>query len=443
MTKGKKKQQPQRAARQRPPRRAKARKVKLAREPENVLIPSGVNNRATMPTASQTYSFGGEEVIATYTAPEVAEAGHKIFNAQISHTSVARLALLANGFQRIKWNKCHLHLVALNGSTTTSGYTAGFFEDPQIEPPADGSAVIPTLTALRSATVRQNWVESTTGMLLKLSDLPEMYTTLGSDIRRFAIGRFVAALTGSPGPNTTYQLMLKYHVTLSVPQAATLGGIVPTDEFLVTNNVSPGANGNAPDTGPAAGDPLGSRPSLPVTSTAALPPPGEWLCPGGTGYIALKSTTGETFAPGLDWEDATDIMDKVYSAYDWERVYSIIVAEGSTWDTVLHRTSETGAPRPWTTGQLIGPIVVTAGLNNRGMSVPANFRGFQPRPFPTSESGPAQWPKIFGGTPILQAGDSLFRRAATSTSDVAELFSQVKEKALLERIAALELMHTS
>lgn len=418
--------------------RRRNRAGQMPRNQENVLIPSGVNNRATMPVASQNYSLAGEEVIAIYTAPDVAEAGHKIFNVQVSHDSVNRLSLLSKGFQRVKWHQCHLHLVALNGSTTTSGYTAGFFEDPEIAAPPDGSAVIPTLTALRTTAVRQNWVESTTGMILKLADLPEMYVTPGSDVRRFAIGRFVAALTGSPGPNTTFQLMLKYHVTLSVPQAAVVGGITPTDEYLVPNNVNPGSTGNFADTGPAAGTPLSARDSIPVTSSSPLPPAGEWLCPGGAGFIELHSAGTSTYTPGLDFENATDLMEQQRDNYNWQRVYSIVVGTTTTtWDEVLYRGDDTTPPRAWTSGQRITPLVVTAGLNNRGYTVPAGMRGFQPTPFPVSEGGPALWPLVLENTRILRAGDVLVR--APTTMDVIDAaVAAVEREKLASRVEVLE-----
>jgi len=415
---------------------------RMPRVQENVLIPSGVNNRATVPVGSQTYTLSGEEVVSTYIAPAAAVAGTKMFNVQVSHNSVARLGLLSGGFQRIKWHTCHLHLVALNGSTTTSGYTAGFFEDPQIAAPPDGSAVIPVLTALRTTAVRQNWVESTTGMILKLADLPEMYTTLGSDIRRFAIGRYVAALTGPPGTNTTFQLMLKYHVTLSVPQVALAREIVG-DTFTVTADVSPGTTGRVSRTN---APPLAAVASTPVSSTSPVPPVGEWLCPGGSGFMSLRAgAAAVVFDPtgeGLDaWDSAVDVMDLVRTHMAWRKVYSIIVGAGVTsWDDVLYRTSEAATPTRWTTSQLTTPL--PAGVDGAGQawgfSVPANFAGFLPSPYPSSPSAPNSWPQTSVLVPIIVSGSVLLKVGLTTNADIERYESDWEQRMTANRIQELE-----
>lgn len=155
------------------------------------------------------------------------EPGTLIFNNLITPRSCRRLALLASAWQRIDWLKASAHLVALNGSLVQSGYTMGFIEDPEVTMPSDPKDTIPFLTALRSTTVRQNWVESTAGVQVGLADKPEMYTVLGTDVRRFSPGRIVVAVAGDVKENCTFQLMLRYTVRLYVPFAApvaVLGG---------------------------------------------------------------------------------------------------------------------------------------------------------------------------------------------------------------------------
>lgn len=207
------------------------------------LLPSGVNNKATMPTEAQQYRPKGEEVVEIINVPPGSVVGDVVFNKLITPTSVARLGVLSKAFQRIDWSSCSLHLVALNGSTIQSGYTMGWIEDPEIQPPTgEKSEVIPFLTSLRSTSVRQNWVEATSGIQVVTPDKPKMYTQLGSDVRRFSPGRLVVAIAGDVGTQATFQLMLKYNVRLYVPMALfnptpTPGGTVLNGSVTQIDNV--------------------------------------------------------------------------------------------------------------------------------------------------------------------------------------------------------------
>lgn len=212
----------------------------VARTP---LLPSGVNNNATMPSSTFEYTLNGEEVIATINVANTS-IGEVVFSQLVTPQSVLRLRIMAGAFQRIDWKRASIHLVALNGSLVTSGYTMGFLEDPEISIPGTSSAVIPFLTALRKTTVRQAWVESESGVQVAMNDKPEMYTQPGSDLRRWSPGRVVVATTGDVGATTTFMIMLKYHVRLFVP----LG--VETQPYEVTSlnalaTVSLSANGIA------------------------------------------------------------------------------------------------------------------------------------------------------------------------------------------------------
>ena len=130
------------------------------------LLPSGVNNKATMPESSQEMIVRGEELVALINVAAGSTSGQTIYNDTIKPTSARRLGILSTAFQRIDWKTCSLHLVALNGSTVKSGYTMGWIEDPEITVPTGKSEIIGFLTALRATTVRQNWVESTAGMMV-------------------------------------------------------------------------------------------------------------------------------------------------------------------------------------------------------------------------------------------------------------------------------------
>jgi len=294
------------------------------RDPTNMLIPSGVNNRATMPRNVQSYSPRGEEVIAIIQAGENAQPGDVLFNKQISHESVQRLARLSTCFQRAQWLECSLNLVALNGSTVTSGYTAGFIEDPEVTVPTSPSDVIPFLAALRGTSVRQNWVQSKSGQLVNIKDLPEMYTTKGQDPRRFFIGRYIVALAGSPGPNTTFQLMLKYHVRFSVP--AVLGTDQAPTDHIIQSDVFPGTIGvdGAGITNPIS--------PTDINSASGPPPPGIYAVPNAT--VLLKRG-----AVSFGWNEDDEGDNELYYR-DWpskflaqcvlKRVATLVVPTGAT-----------------------------------------------------------------------------------------------------------------
>jgi hypothetical protein len=307
------------------------RTVAPAKEMNNILIPAGVNNRATMPRATQTYAIRGEEVLAIVSAPEAAVAGTVIFNQQISHDSVKRLGMLARTFQRIKWRHCSIHIVALNGSLATSGYNSGFIEDPELNIPTAPSGVIQYLTALRSTAVRQNWVESESGQLVTISDLPEMYTTKGTDLRRYYIGRYAAALTGEPGPNVTFQIMLRYSVVLSVPAAVDSDSPL-TDEYIMPADFVSGRSG-------VTGEGV-TTPSLPQPPTGPVPPAGEWLVP--NAFFNLKEGDSLLF-DGLEGAGYFDQWPKfVQVNYPPVRLYSLVVLPGTTTAQDLRYRTEAG-----------------------------------------------------------------------------------------------------
>lgn len=203
----------------RAPRRMAPRNNSRNGQARTPLLPSGVNNKATMPESTQQMTVRGEELVALINVPAGSTSGQIIYNDTIKPTSARRLGILSTAFQRIDWKTCSLHLVALNGSTVKSGYTMGWVEDPEITIPSGKSEVIGFLTSLRATTVRQAWVESTAGMMVQTQDKPEMYTQLGSDIRRYSPGRLVAAVAGDVGEAATFQLMLRYTVRLYVPMA--------------------------------------------------------------------------------------------------------------------------------------------------------------------------------------------------------------------------------
>jgi hypothetical protein len=214
---------------------------KVRQQQQLPLLPSGVNNKATMPKMSQDYMVRGEEVIQVINVGTGSTAGQIIYNELITPLSALRLGILSGAWQRIDWKQASLHLVALNGSVVQSGYTMGWLEDPEIVVPTAPSAVIPFLTALRSTTVRQAWVESESGVQVAAPDKPEMYTQPGSDIRRYSPGRLVIAVAGDVAQQATFQLMLKYAVRLYVPLAVSASA-PPPPATTVIDGAYPGLN---------------------------------------------------------------------------------------------------------------------------------------------------------------------------------------------------------
>jgi len=190
-----------------------------------------------MPSELQEHTFSGEETMTVKTVTTSA-AGEIIHNQLITPRVVQRLGVLSSAFQRIKWHECKVRVVPLNGSTVTAGYTAGIVEDPEFPIPKSGSKdVIPFLTTLRATVVRQAWVEDKAGMQVPVGDRPRMYTQAGTDIRRQSPGRFVMAAGGVIN-NGTFQVMLKYKVTVSVPCA-----IIPITD--VETNMLAGLTANS------------------------------------------------------------------------------------------------------------------------------------------------------------------------------------------------------
>jgi hypothetical protein len=218
--------------RNRNPRASRSTNNGANQNPKTPLMPSGVNNKATMPRKMQSYTVEGEEVLQVINVASGSTAGQLIYNSRISHDSAARLSLLSKAFQRVRWHNVTINCVPVNGSVVQGGYNFGFIEDPEIEPPISGtSEVIPFMTALRGTSVRQNWVQSQTGQTVKLNELPEMYSVLGTDQRRYYIGRALLALTGDVTIAASFQILLKYRVTLMVPRVVVSGGVIPGETY--------------------------------------------------------------------------------------------------------------------------------------------------------------------------------------------------------------------
>jgi len=253
------------------------------RGPQTPLLPVGVNNNATMPKVSQHYVAHGEEVLGVINVTAGSTSGQLVYNQQIGPTSCARLSRLSELWQRIDWDHTVLNIVALNGSLVTAGYNAGFLEDPEIDIPTDPSNVIPFLTALRGTSVRQNWVQSTTGQSVTLSKLPEMYTTLGQDVRRFYIGRLVVALTGDVGAaGASYQILLKYRVALYVPRVVL--SVAPIPPVSVTPFVAGALRGPDDD---------GDTDNF-AFSPSAIPAIGRYVLTGGQSVQMVTGTVAES-----------------------------------------------------------------------------------------------------------------------------------------------------
>lgn len=271
----------------------------------NTFIPNAINNKATSPKKSQSGFYSGVESIATVKFPENAAVGQIIYNEQISHELVTRLFILSMVYQYVKWIKCHLKLVSLNGSTITSGYTVGFVEDPEAVVPTNPKDTISYLTALRGTSTRQNWVSADIGQIVDINSLPKMYTTKGTDPRRFYIGRFVIALNGNPGQQeNTFHIMLDYEVRLSVPCAKPLPSIL--GDFTFDANAFPGSV-------KLTGALVNEINSVGVTYTGSMPSPGVYSIPNTT--LLLKNNI-----VNFGWNETDEGVNKLYYK-DWPKDY--------------------------------------------------------------------------------------------------------------------------
>jgi hypothetical protein len=274
----------------RTPRRRRTRRARksggLGRAPPNKnltrLLPSGVNNKATVPRYEQRDRIVGNEAIATIVIPRTAIAGDKVYNEQISHETVKRLQIASRMFQHVKWNKCQFKVVALNGTKVSNGYTAAFIEDPELDVPVSSADTIAFLTTLRGTEINQNWCQSVVGQVAGQS-LPKMYTQKGSDLRRFFIGRMIIAANGPPGDEpVVFQLMMHYDVELMIP---CIRPDITTTGFKLAVDVVAGA---IRMTGTGLKTEL---PAIPMQYTGSLPPPGIYEVPNATIPLRRQQTT--------------------------------------------------------------------------------------------------------------------------------------------------------
>lgn len=274
---------------QRTPRRRRTRRARkpvgLGRAPPSKnlsrLLPSGVNNKATVPRNQQHHRIVGDEAIATITIPRTAIAGDKVYNKQISHETVKRLQIASRMFQHVKWHKCQFKVVALNGTKVSNGYTAAFIEDPELEVPVSSADTIAFLTTLRGTEINQNWCQSVVGQVAGPS-LPKMYTQIGSDLRRFFIGRMIIAANGPPGDEpVVFQLMMSYDVEFMIPcirPDITTTGIKLEADVVAGAIRMTGAGLKA------------ELPAIPMKYTGTLPPPGIYEVPNATIPLRRQQT---------------------------------------------------------------------------------------------------------------------------------------------------------
>lgn len=303
------------------------------------MVPPGLNNRATVSRANQSVHMERcSEIIGTYTPPANAKAGDVFINERISVNSCARLSTQALLFQRVFWQRVSLKLVALNPSTVKAGYNVGYVEDPLIEVPTSSLEVLPFLTGLRGTEVRQNWNQSDAGIIMARQFLPEMYTTEGGDPRRFYIGRVVAACTGPPGPDVSFQLQLEYTVTLAVP--AIRQRVLGPTEFVMSGDLVPAR----PALKNGAGGPVLDVEinAIPVQTTTPLPAVGQYaVAPGSYCVVSSIDPLNYTLSPD---DNSWPLHDAIINAITTERIHSINVPESAAnWSNVSYRT-EAGGP---------------------------------------------------------------------------------------------------
>lgn len=303
------------------------------------MVPPGLNNRATVSRSNQSvYMENCSEIIGTYSPPANAKAGDVFINERISVNSCARLSTQALLFQRVFWQRVSLKLIALNPSTVKAGYNVGYVEDPLIDVPSSSLEVLPFLTGLRGTEVRQNWNQSDAGIIMARKFLPEMYTTEGGDPRRFYIGRVVAACTGPPGPDVSFQLQLEYTATFAVP--AIRQRVLGPTEFVMSGDLVPARPALKNGTGEAVLE--AEINAIPVQTISPLPPVGQYAIAPGC-YCTVNSINPLDFNQSPD-NDTWPLHDAIINSITTEKIHSISVPQAAAnWSNVSYRT-EAGGP---------------------------------------------------------------------------------------------------
>jgi len=177
------------------------------------LLPRAVTNMAVN-NASGKKLIKGRELISVVPAGGRA-FGDKLLDVLITTSLTARLRIEALTMQQVKWKRCVLDIVPLNGSTLNSGYMATYIPDPVAPIPDGGSILPPVLAAFKDTVTTMMWTPSK----VSSRNLPHnmFYVVQDGEVRLYSPGRFVVCSMGTITEEEPAQLsfFLDYEVEMT------------------------------------------------------------------------------------------------------------------------------------------------------------------------------------------------------------------------------------
>lgn len=195
------------------PRRAnRRRRMRPAVNGRPVLV--GANQalqRVNNPTggAHQT----GSDLLTALTIPQTIGAGELLADIVITPSIAARLATLAGGWQRVRYNRLTFEVNASASSIVGGEFVAAFVSDPTDKPPLNSAD---KWVKAHAGSITSSWWKSTN---VRGPCPPQvMYTSFEENEPRFSSpGRFVLAVVNPPTSEATMSISLNWAVTFSQP----------------------------------------------------------------------------------------------------------------------------------------------------------------------------------------------------------------------------------
>lgn len=192
------------------PRRS--RKVAVA----NYTIPAATLTRTQPRQSTTSTTQRGSDVLDILSMDSSTNypLGSVIMSGVLTASSSARLATLAEAFQRIRWNNIRFTIEGAFPTTCGGGYIACFVRDPTDVPPTDPQRAIRWAMAQQQS-VDSKWYDSTGVMVGRTPDL--LYTSIGDGLRFSSPGTFYIISKGGPAQVGAITVKFYWDVTLSEP----------------------------------------------------------------------------------------------------------------------------------------------------------------------------------------------------------------------------------
>lgn len=199
-------------AQSQPRRTNRRRRVRPAGNSRPVLV--GANQamqRVNNPTggAQQT----GSDLLTAITIPQNIGAGDLLADIVITPSIAARLATLAGGWQRVRYNRLTFEVNASSSSIVGGEFVAAFVSDPTDKPPLSNAD---KWVKAHAGSITSSWWKSTN---VRGPCPPQvMYTSYEENEPRFSSpGRFVLAVVNPPTSEATMSISLNWNVTFTQP----------------------------------------------------------------------------------------------------------------------------------------------------------------------------------------------------------------------------------